>query len=157
MDSNQSLKLRMARYVLGIGRVVKDLDGQEALEKRVQLAADVLAQQKAGDLGATAPAERHQKLAERLRRMLHDFGGENIQISTNNGGITQMVDNPECPCLHPFVSQAGQFGFKPEEVRRLACMICMPNYAKGARLAGVDFKGKLTPNGCWMSFSRKQS
>lgn len=153
--ANQSLGKRMARYVLGIGKVIKDLDGKETLEKRVRAAADVLANNKADDLGATAHDERHRKLAERLRRMLRDFGAKNIQISADNDR-TQKVDNPKCPCLHPFVSQAEQFGFKPEEVHRLACMICMPNYAKGARLAGVEFRGKLTLNGCWMSFSRRK-
>lgn len=152
---SENLKRRMAEYVLEIGQAIKNLDGLAALEKRVHLAARASADQKAKDLKSIALAERHQALAERLRRMLCDFGGKATQISVSDGGVTQIVDNPICPCLPPFVSQAEQFGFKPKEVRKLACMICMPSYARGAQLVGVKFGGKLTEKGCWMSFSRK--
>jgi len=143
----------MAGYVLGLGQAIKESDGQAALKARIRLAAEKSGEQKAGDLMSVPPAERHQALAERLQNMLHDFGGTHVPISAK--GTERTIDNPTCPCLPPFVGQASRFGFGPDEVRRYACMICMPAYAKAAKLLGLQFKGTLSENGCVMSFCKE--
>jgi hypothetical protein len=152
-NDNEGLKRRMAWYVLSLGVAIKEMDGVAVLNERIQLATKKIAMLKSAELESIAPAERHQALAERLDRMLGDFGGENIQVSVSGGGTTQTINNPECPCLPPFISQADLFGFGPEEVRKYACMICMGSYSGGAKLTGIKFSGKLTAGGCWMSFS----
>ncbi len=143
----------MAGYVLGLGQAIKDSDGRAALETRIRHAAEKSGERKADDLASVPRTRQHQALAERLRDMVHDFGGTHIETSAK--GYDSSVDNPGCPCLSPFVDQARRFGFSREEVHRFACMICMPSYAKAAQVLGVEFKGNLTERGCVMRFSHK--
>lgn len=150
---NETLKLQMAGYVLGMGQAIKDADGRGALKAHIRHAAEKSGERKADELASVPQTQKHQALAERLRDMLHVFGGTNI--NTSSEGRDYYVDNPACPCLPPFVDQAERFGFSPDEVHRYACMICMPSYAKAARILGVDFKGALTGSGCVMHFLHK--
>lgn len=150
---SRDIKVRMAEYTLRLGEVVREEFGQEMLEKLIRRAAKKSAEQKAEDLLQIPSYKRHGATADRLRRMLIAFNGKHVRVSDN--GTTIKVENPECPCLPPFVEQAEQFGFEPEEVRKMACMLCMPCYSKGAQFAGVGFGGKLTDKGCWMSFTAK--
>ena len=150
---NNSLKLRMAGYVLGLGQAIKESDGQSALENRIRLAAEASGQHKANDLASVSVILRHQALAERLCKMLKDFGSTKVPISGEDKGCT--VNNPTCPCLPPFVDQAQRFGFSRDEARKYSCMICMPSYAQAAQALGIKFKGTLTEHGCVMRFCHK--
>lgn len=148
-----NIKVRMAEYTLRLGEVVREEFGQEKLEELIRRAAKKSAEQKAKDLIQIPLHKRHGAIADRLRKMLIAFNGKHVRVSDN--GTSIKIENPECPCLPPFVGQAEQFGFEPEEVRKMACMLCMPCYSKGAQFSGVVFGGKLTDKGCRMSFTAK--
>jgi hypothetical protein len=154
-DSHERIMRRMLEYIFSIAQAVKNLGG-EALEELIKLAAESLAEQKIKSLEPVAPIERSKVLAERFCLMLNDFGKldeEEIRVWHTGTGDGQIVNNPVCPCLPMFLSQAENFGFSPQEVHNLACMMCMSGYKMGAQLSGVKFNGRLTENGCWMRFS----
>lgn len=152
---HETLSLRMAGYVLGLGQAIKDSDGRVALEAHIRSVAEKSGERKADDLASVPRTQQYQALAERLRNMLHDFGGTNIETSAKD--CDSSVDNPACPCLSPFVDQARRFGFSRDEVHRFACMICMPSYAKAAQVLGVEFRGTLTERGCVMHFRQEMT
>lgn len=152
-DNNEGLKRRMAWYVLSLGAAIQEMDGPGALEERIKLATKKVAELKATELMLIAEDQRYIALANRLCVMLENFSGGNIHVSASDEGAAKTVNNPVCPCLPPFVTEAESFGFKPEEVRKYACMICMGSYSVGAKLTGVRFAGKLTTDGCMMNFS----
>ena len=148
----ESLKHRMAAYILALAQEVRGEYGPEALTKFLCRMAFKSADEKASQLKSVAQDQRPLTIARRFCKMLSDFGAADARVVLS-GANTRTVTNEVCPCLHTFVNQAASFGFTHTEVRKCSCKVCFPAYAEGARLSGMAFNGELTDTGCWMSFS----
>jgi len=147
----EQMMKRAASYSMGICAMIRKVGGDPLLRSILDLAAEHSGTRRATALkGETNP---QNAIAMDLTNMLKEFNTPNVKI--DDTGESVKVENPHCGCIPPFTSQADKFGFSEEEARQYVCRRCIPSYKESAERLNLDFKGKLTENGCWMQFSKK--
>jgi len=150
-EKYKQMKLRAASYSMGICAMIRKVGGNPLLRSILDLAAEHSGTRRATTLkGETNP---QNALAMDLTHMLEEF--DTPKVNVVNTGESVKIENPYCGCICPFTSQADKFGFTEEETRHYVCRRCIPSYKASAENLELDFKGKLTEEGCWMQFSKK--
>src|SRR3989339_168952 len=144
----EQMKKRATSYSMGICAMIRKVGGDPLLRSILDLAAEHSGTRRATALkGETNP---ENILAIDLTDMLEEFNTPDVNVDTKSDDYSVKVENPNCGCICPFTSQADKFGFTEEEARQYVCRRCIPSYKESAERLNIDFKGKLTEEGCWM-------
>ncbi len=90
-----------------------------------------------------------------LSRNLEESMGETFQsdYGVTEGGSSRTVTLRECGCITSILDIAGEYGLSKPQARSIFCGACMNSYRKSASLLNLGFRGRLTKEGCVMSFS----
>ncbi len=92
-----------------------------------------------------------------LSQNLADSMGEtfNSDYDIETGDSSRTVTLSRCGCIESVTEQAETYGLTKPQARSIFCGTCMSSYKKAAGTLNLGFKGKLSREGCMMSFSTK--
>ena len=123
-------------------------------------AMDILAS-KSAELKVQAIREKGQATAsdaaDALSQNLAESMGETFDsdYSVKNGDSSRTVTLTRCGCIESILASAEPYGLTGPEVRSIFCGSCTQSYRKAASTLGLGFKGRLSREGCVMSFHTK--
>ncbi len=103
--------------------------------------------------GQGAPKDAVNALSQNLTDSMGETFNSDYDIET--GDSFRAVTLSRCGCIESVVAQADAFSLTKPQVRSIFCGSCMSSYKKAAETLNLGFKGKLSREGCVMSFSTK--
>jgi len=103
--------------------------------------------------GQEAPKDAVNALSQNLADSMGETFNSDYDIET--GDSFRAVTLSRCGCIESVVAQADAFSLTKPQVRSIFCGSCMSSYKKAAETLNLGFKGKLSREGCMMSFSTK--
>ncbi len=123
-------------------------------------AMDILTDKKAGlkvqEINGKGEAGS-ENAVKALSQSLADSMGEtfNSDYEVETGDSFRTVKLSRCGCIESVVDQAEAYGLTKVQARSIFCGTCMSSYKKAAETLNLGFKGRLSKEGCSMSFSTK--
>ena len=103
--------------------------------------------------GQGAPEDAVNALSQNLADSMGETFNSDYDIET--GDSFRAVTLSRCGCIESVVTQADAYNLTKPQVRSIFCGSCMSSYKKAAETLNLGFKGKLSREGCMMSFSTK--
>ncbi len=94
---------------------------------------------------------------EALSQNLAESMGETFDsdYDVKAGDSSRTVTLARCGCIESVMAQAGDHGLTAPQARAIFCGTCLGSYRKAAESLDLRFKGRLSKEGCMMSFSTK--
>ncbi len=103
--------------------------------------------------GQGKPEDAVKALSQNLADSMGETFNSDYDVETEDSFRT--VTLGRCGCIESVVAQAETYGLTKPQARSIFCGTCMSSYKKAAGTLNLDFKGKLSREGCMMSFSTK--
>lgn len=149
------LRKTLAHYLLlQVGTFVTGF-GFDSIGPAMDILTDKKAELKVQEINGKGKAR--QNPVEALSQSLADSMGEtfNSDYEVETGDSFRTVKLTRCGCIESVVDQAEAYGLTKVQARSIFCGTCMSSYKKAAETLNLGFKGRLSKEGCSMSFSTK--
>lgn len=150
------LRKTLAHYLLlQVGTFVKAV-GFDAIGPAMSILTDKKAELKVQEIvaeGQGSGTSAVRALSQNLAESMGETFDSDYEIE--GGDTSRMVKLNRCGCIESVVAQSEDYGLTRTQARSIFCGTCMSSYKKAADSLGLDFKGKLSREGCTMSFSTK--
>ena len=143
------LLLQVDTFITGLGKEAIGPAMNMLTDKSAQLKIQTITEKTRGNT---------EEAADLLSENLADSMGETFSSDYNitRNGSQRTVTLNRCGCIESVLENAHNYGLTGPEVRSIFCGSCIGSYKKAATSLELDFKGKLSKAGCYMSFSTKQ-
>src|SRR2546428_12333603 len=149
----EMLRKTLAHYLLlQVGTFVTAA-GFDAIAPAMNILTDMKANLKVQDIKAKGQGSRVEALSENLAESMGETFDSDYDVETGDGFRTVKLDR--CGCIESVVSQAESYGLTKIQARSIFCGTCMSSYKKAAETLNLGFKGRLSKEGCSMSFATK--
>ena len=103
--------------------------------------------------GQGAPEDAVNALSQNLADSMGETFNSDYDIETGDSFRTVTLNR--CGCIESVMAQSDEYHLTKPQVRSIFCGSCMSSYKKAAETLNLGFKGKLSREGCMMSFSAK--
>ena len=154
----EMLRSKLADYLLLQVNTFIAGAGERAIGPAMELLTEKSAEMKVRE--ARKKGEDKGTLAvHSLARNLADSMGEtfNSDYKMESRESSQTVTLDRCGCIESVLKTAETYDMSQVQAKSIFCGACMSGYRKAALALGIGFKGKLSENGCTMSFSENKA
>ncbi len=146
----------MAHYLLlQVGTFVTAV-GFDAVGPAMEILTEKKAELKVREIvekGEGSGMDAVKALSQNLAESMGETFSSDYDIET--GDSFRTVRLSRCGCIESVVEQAEEYGLTKAQARSIFCGTCMSSYKKAATSLNLGFKGRLSREGCMMSFSTK--
>jgi hypothetical protein len=152
----EMLRKTLAHYLLlQVGTFVKAA-GFDAIGPAMEILTGKKAELKVQEIvekGQGSGVDAVNALSQNLADSMGETFSSDYDIET--GESFRTVTLSRCGCIESVLAQAEAFELTKPQARSIFCGTCMNSYKKAAETLNLGFKGKLSKEGCSMSFSTK--
>ena len=152
------LRSKLADYLLLQVNTFIAGAGERAIGPAMELLTEKSAEMKVRE--ARKNGQDQAMLAvDSLSKNLADSMGEtfNSDYSVDSKETSRTVTLDRCGCIESVLKTAETYDMTRVKAKSIFCGACMSGYRKAALALGIEFKGKLSENGCTMNFSEKKT
>ncbi len=154
----EMLRKTLAHYLLlQVGTFVTAF-GFDAVGPAMDILTDKKAELKVQEIkgkGEAGPGTAVRALSQNLADSMGETFNSDYEVET--GESFRTVKLGRCGCIESVVEQAEVYGLTKIQARSIFCGTCMNSYKKAAETLNLGFKGRLSKEGCSMTFSTTRS
>ncbi len=142
------LLLQVSTFIEGAGVQAVGPAMEILTQKSAELKSRKVKEKALGD-----PTKAVEGLSQNLAESMGETFRSDYYVSGSEDSKT--VTLRECGCIKSVTEVAEDYGLTGPHARSIFCGACMNGYGKAAAILNLGFKGKLSKEGCVMSFSTK--
>jgi len=139
------LLLQVDTFISGLGEKALGPAMNMFTEKSAEMKTRKIKEQGKGN-----GSEAVHALAGNLAESMGETFNSDYNVAKN--GSVETVTLDRCGCIESIVENAETYGLTAKQARAIFCGSCMSSYRKTATSLGMGFKGRLSKEGCMMSF-----